>query len=149
MDKKCSKCGEVQVLSQFRKDARNRSGYGATCKACASEYMKTYYSTTSAGIYNRLRDSASSQYKPFHISSDEFADWWARQKQECHYCEQALTLSKSRTHKLTDKTFDRKNSTKGYILDNIVLSCRRCNLMKGNWLTYQQTLEIAQRYFKS
>ena len=49
---------------------------------------------------------------------------------------------------LSALTFDRKDNNEGYTIDNLALSCRRCNLMKGDWLTYEQTLEIANKYFK-
>ena len=44
-------------------------------------------------------------------------------------------------------TLDRVDNTKGYELSNIVLACRRCNYMKGSWLTSEQMLDAAKRYF--
>lgn len=152
MEKKCSKCGQTKDFDQFCKYGNNqhrtKSGYRAYCKACANEYQKNYHNTTAKGICSRLRALAHQQSIPCNITSGDFVKWWANQKLECHYCLQRLTRSLNRTHKLSDMTFDRKDSSKGYSLENIVLSCRRCNLMKGNWLTEQQTIEIAQKYFK-
>ncbi|MBA7688408.1 hypothetical protein ES703_96888 [subsurface metagenome] len=148
MEKKCSKCGLTKPLEQFTRDNKGRSGHRAYCKACASKYMAKYYSQQPRGRYHRLRDAASSQRIPFAITANDFIKWWVAQKPICFYCGQTLTNSIYRKHRLSDMTIDRKEPAKGYILSNMVLACRRCNLMKGDWLTVEQTLEIAQRYFK-
>ena len=114
-----------------------------------AEYTKWYYSYTARGRFNRLRDAASSQYTNFNIDPWDFIRWYESQPQTCYYCGAELTKGKDRKHKLTDETFDRKDNARGYTMDNIALACRRCNLMKGDWLTEQQMLEIARKYFKS
>jgi len=113
------------------------------------EYMKWYYSATARGRFNRLRDGAKTQSAYFDVDPERFIEWWDNQPKTCHYCNQPLTTSTNRMHRLSDMTVDRKDNAIGYILSNIVLACRRCNLMKGEWLTEQQTLEIAGRYFES
>ena len=37
---------------------------------------------------------------------------------------------------------DRKDSTRGYDFDNIVLACRDCNIMKSDILTYDEMLIV-------
>ena len=32
--KRCTKCGEIKLLTEFRKDATRRDGHGSWCKAC-------------------------------------------------------------------------------------------------------------------
>ncbi len=82
------------------------------------------------------------------LSYDEFAEWHLKQLDEpfCHYCDTILDFDDKRG--LTGFTVDRKNPAKGYTLDNIVPSCRKCNMIKGNWFTEKQMLEIAHRYLK-
>lgn len=112
------------------------------------EYQRTYSSNTTKGRYYRLKSKAKTAGRSFNIHLEEFISWYEGQNLVCHYCGKTLTYGKWKIHNLTDLTIDRKDSNLGYALDNIVLSCRRCNLMKGDWLTHRQTLEIAQRYFR-
>lgn len=42
MEKQCTKCGETKCLTEFGKDKRLKSGYGAICKACKSKMDKEY-----------------------------------------------------------------------------------------------------------
>ena len=113
-----------------------------------SDYSKWYYSYTAMGRFNRLREGARLGNRSFNINPQEFVKWYESQSQICYYCGRKLTKGKGGKHILTDETFDRKDNGRGYSIDNIVLACRRCNLMKGSWLTERQTLEIAERYFK-
>jgi len=114
-----------------------------------TEYAKWYYSYTARGRFNRIRDNAKTQDMSFNINPWDFVKWYEGQRQVCYYCGVEVTKGKNRKHKLTDETFDRKDNSKGYSLDNIAIACRRCNLMKGEWLTENQTLEIAEKYFKN
>ena len=48
--KKCSKCGELKLLSEFYKEKRVKSGLQSTCKKCYNlrcnsykNYAKEYY----------------------------------------------------------------------------------------------------------
>lgn len=118
-------------------------------KETATEYAKWYYSYTARGRFNRIRDAASTQRIEFNINPWDFVKWYEGQPQTCYYCGRELTKGKNRKHQLTDETFDRKDNDRGYSLDNIALACRRCNLMKGSWLTEGQMLEIAERFFKN
>jgi len=45
-------------------------------------------------------------------------------------------------------TIDRIDNKKGYIKGNICLACARCNLIKSNILSFNETREICQRYVK-
>lgn len=41
--KRCSKCGEVKALEEFRREARNKDGRCSSCKMCARAPEKKYY----------------------------------------------------------------------------------------------------------
>lgn len=148
MKKKCNQCEQLKELSQFGKDARNKDGCRAYCRACAGNYMKSYYNTTPRGKYLRFKDKAKGRGLEFNITFQEFSTWWQAQNQQCYYCGQILTAPEWKKPKLTDLSIERKDNNKGYILFNIVLACRRCNLMKGSWLSEEQMLEIATKYLR-
>ena len=48
--------------------------------------------------------------------------------------------------KIRRLTVDRKDNDKGYSLDNMVLACHRCNSIKGDWFSYDEMKEIAEKY---
>lgn len=50
----------------------------------------------------------------------------------CHYCGISLKSIKR------GSGLDRIDNSKGYILDNIVPCCYECNMIKGNFLTYEE-----------
>jgi hypothetical protein len=52
----------------------------------------------------------------------------------CHYCDAALPA--------TGHGVDRKDSSVGYTLENVVLACDACNRIKADLFTYDQMLEI-------
>ncbi len=158
MNKKCSRCKQIQDQSEFGKWKYGKDGLRPYCKDCKAEqdkqskkrnleYIKHYYSHTPRGRYFRLKENAKNE-STFDITADDFIKWWNNQPQTCYYCEQPLTIGVWKQHRLTDLTIDRKDNKQGYTLSNIALACRRCNLMKGDWLTEQQTLEIAQKYLR-
>jgi 5-methylcytosine-specific restriction endonuclease McrA len=37
---------------------------------------------------------------------------------------------------------DRKDNEKGYTEENCVPCCKRCNGIKGEWLSYEEMLEV-------
>jgi hypothetical protein len=56
--KKCSKCGEVKVLTEYSKDKTSKDGLNYTCKICSREKAKQhslsnpgYYTTNSSQHY--------------------------------------------------------------------------------------------------
>jgi hypothetical protein len=72
----------------------------------------------------------------------EFKLWLHNQEAWCFYCHCELT----RGNGLTARTVDRLNPNEGYETYNMVLACRQCNIIKGNWFTPEQMLDIAERY---
>lgn len=89
------------------------------------------------------------------LSRDEFIKWWNAQEKKCFYCdikEEDLKDSPSSTifkNKKTRRlTIDRLDSSKGYELNNILLACMRCNVIKSNFFNVEEMREIGQRYVK-
>lgn len=57
--KKCSKCGEIKVDSDFYIVNKKTGKRRARCKKCMSDYCKEYYSNNSDSIKN----NSSNYYK--------------------------------------------------------------------------------------
>jgi len=84
----------------------------------------------------------------------EFYNWYIKQPKKCIYCgieENKLKLKKYKLFAVNTKslTIDRKNNNKGYILNNIALACGRCNLIKSNFFSFKEMLNIGRKYVVS
>lgn len=107
------------------------------------------YNKTPKGKYYNKRSIAKRLGIKFDISRQEFVDWFNRQKPlGCYYCNADLEFIEQGNKTMGGITIDRKNNDNGYTLENICLSCRRCNTIKGNWFNEQQMLEIAKKYLR-
>jgi 5-methylcytosine-specific restriction endonuclease McrA len=74
------------------------------------------------------------------------------QSQICYYCKRTLSEVKQDIKEniiFTNRlSIDRKDSFKGYSLDNIVLACYRCNTIKGRYFTEREMLKLAKTLYK-
>lgn len=94
------------------------------------------------GWWDRLRRKAGAKGIEC-LTFDDFNEWYNQQDDDCYYCERPFGQDK---RALDDETIDRLNNQVGYIASNMVLACRRCNLIKGSWFTAQQMIEIANEH---
>lgn len=62
------------------------------------------------------------------LTKEQYAALLAENK--CHYCRGVLPE--------TAYGLDRKDSTKGYTLDNVVPCCKNCNSMKNHLVSYEE-----------
>ncbi len=110
-----------------------------------------HYRKTGMGKARELRKKAKERGTGFNITMGEFTEWFEAQDRHCYYCGcevfeyNELPPTQKRLQGLT---IDRKDNNKPYMRGNIAIACGRCNLMKGSWLTEEQMLDAAERYFK-
>ena len=84
--------------------------------------------------YNSLIQRAR---HPVLITYEQFAEF-SRIK-ECHYCgEEIVWIEYRQKGKGAASNLDRKDSTKPYEVDNIVVCCARCNYAKNTHFTYEE-----------
>jgi 5-methylcytosine-specific restriction endonuclease McrA len=114
-------------------------------------YQKNYILTPNS-IYSQIESRIQKTNKDLAITKEEFIKWYNKQEQECHYCKRTLEEIKQDKQERADfknrLSIDRKDNNKGYTLDNIVLACRRCNIIKGDYFTEQEMLEIGNNLYK-
>ena len=80
------------------------------------------------------------------MTKEEFIDWYNNQKRECHYCKRSEEEACKQTvngKKYERLSIDRKDNTRGYSLNNIVLACFRCNVVKSDYFTEQEMFQIS------
>ena len=150
--KECTECKTLLPLSEFSKHRITKDGLNHTCKKCNSERTRIFRNTAS-GVYTQLKGRfVFYGKKNMSITRDEFVDWYDSQKRVCVYCdipESKLNLWTDNYHSHTLKlTVDCKNNAFGYIKNNLVLACERCNATKGNLLSFEEMRDMAQRYIR-
>lgn len=77
----------------------------------------------------------------------EFKVWFNEQKPECVYC--GLKNTSSLAVFKQNLSIDRTNNKKGYTKGNIVLACRKCNMVKSSHLTFNQMMTVAKMFFRN
>lgn len=172
--KVCKRCGAEKPIEVFSKNKTRRDGLQDYCKVCNGEINKQWlnqhreqYRQSQASWYKKNRDrlrvkmadyakTPTERYRQIKrraklrnvgivITKSEFIDWFNAQKDVCYYCKRPLTGYENGS--LRGLTVDRKDNTRLYEVGNLVLACMRCNVMKGSWLTEEQMIDAAQRYF--
>lgn len=117
-EKECTKCHEILSINNFSKVNR---GWSSSCKSCRNSDWKNWYRanrTSSRFIF--YKNNAKRNNRDFNLSENQFAS--LVENNRCFYCHD----SNSRLG------IDRIDSLKGYVLDNVVPCCRRCNIAKNN-----------------
>lgn len=103
-------------------------------------------------IGKHIKRSARNRNLSNPHSAGDYKKWFKNQKQECYYCGHTLKtannfLLKNNINKQDrNLSVDRLDSYKGYILKNMVLTCRLCNSSKSNIISSKDFLEIAKKY---
>ena len=153
--KLCSKCKIEKSYDDFYKSSQTKDGYKCYCKACikidnqsrehlykeyraercksgkAKENKRKYYQekkdeilnanrawrNSLIGRYTSYKKGAESRDLEFNLTIDEFKTFW---QVNCHYC----------NSKVETIGLDRVDNAQGYILQNIVPCCYKCNSMK-------------------
>jgi tRNA U54 and U55 pseudouridine synthase Pus10 len=112
----------------------NRINQHNLCTECVpgqKAYRKNYNNTVH-GKWQMYKSNAKKRAMSFELTLEDFAKFW---KEPCAYCGGAIgTVG-----------LDRINSTRPYILDNVVACCSRCNEMKmasttEDWVNQMKTI---------
>ena len=141
----CQECGEQKSIGQFYRRRKGKVARMSICKECFNAKMAVYQQGNPSGLYRKLKQSTQAIGQTMDMNAEEFAHWLERQPSSCHYCD--VTFSDS-SKDLSSRTIDRKNNDIGYIKSNMVVSCRKCNIIKGSWFSSAQMSQIARTYLK-
>lgn len=148
----CPSCSKPKTLNEFYKDESKVLSVTTYCKDCSDSkrqlYPNSYWrnnKTTAKAKYASLRGNCPQRNISFKLREEEFISWFESQPKLCFYCGRPLVRFKRGNDGLT---VDRLDNHIGYQIDNIILCCWRCNLIKGYWFTSTEMLEIANKYLK-
>ena len=134
-----------EKVKEYRKRWRDKPENKEKERLYRQQYQKTpswFYSS----LANRKRHKVL-------FSRQEFIGWYNQQEKECYYCgipeniflKATIFKRGKNSHRLE---IDRKDSSESYKLNNIVLSCPICNVLKSNIFSVKETKEISQNYIK-
>lgn len=136
---KCT-CGKVE----WKHSKLLQQGKCLACKSCSKKsYLDDHgfvnidavllhkYNQTYHGISTR-RNRGKRAPLTFNISVKELADLYEKQNHKCALSGLSIEPDTSKTLNQQMMSIDRKDSYKGYTLDNIQLVDKRINMMKGS-----------------
>ena len=150
--KACTRCGETKPLSAFSKHRLSSDGHAYQCKECNAKRAREWRKTP-VGIYTNIKGRVNHyKHKPLEITKEDFVRWYTTQERHCVYCdlsEDDLWILQeqydNRVHRLT---VDCKDNKAGYVQENMVLACERCNAIKSNILTHEEMMYVGQNFIK-
>jgi hypothetical protein len=133
--KKCSKCGELKPLDQFRFRNKSLNTRHSKCNICFSEYQKYRWDNNINGARDKGRNASRKyNYEQRYNAPEEVIDRLMKDKNgNCEICGNETELFVDHCHN-SDKY-------RG-------LLCRSCNLMLGYARDNMDTLISGAKYLK-
>lgn len=152
--KKCYKCKIEKNLDDFRKDKSRKDGVSNRCKECADEYHKIYFmghqeklSAYGSQYHKSYYDPSNKNHelrkyklakriskdrnKEFSLTLEEYTDL---SNKPCYYCSNLLG-----DKPIAGTGLDRLDNNLGYIPGNCVSCCMKCNQLKMDVYTPEET----------
>lgn len=111
-------------------------------------YRNKYRTENARGIFDVLKQGSKKRNIEFLLDRDSFEIWYNLQEKKCFYCErtkdEVLSTDKIMQIKCNRLTIDRVDNSIGYLESNLVLCCKRCNSIKGNYFNKEEMLLIGK-----
>lgn len=95
--------------------------------------MGREYNRTPEGRYRKLKHKAKSKNLALEITLEQYRK--IIEPGACHYCKGPLDQA--------GYNLDRKDNSLGYLIDNVVPCCGRCNSIKCEHLTYNEMIVLS------
>jgi hypothetical protein len=149
----CSCGNKVKVNASNLKRGSKKS-----CGCLKKEHLKSFIGNLARGkqpahtkpvgeaamnyVYKNYKGSAKLRDLVFEISKEDFS---LLTKMDCHYCDMkpSTLMNDSRLNgAYVYNGLDRKDSSLGYIKQNVVTCCESCNRLKSDLVSYSEFLEI-------
>lgn len=149
-DKVCRQCGKMFSVDRWH---INRVFCSPSCRGQSQVALRRVYPLdrklgNPQTKYSNLASRAKKRGLP-HLTLDEFHRWYLSVERKCVYCEITedtwINLFNG-THNKYGLEIDCVDPKEGYVPQNMVLACHRCNLTKSNIFSGEEMVEIAQKY---
>ncbi len=118
-------------------------GNAGRCKQCFYSTLPNRFRLRPfEAMYNTLRANGKKRHRVDTLTYEEFLTFTGTST--CHYCDAEIGWSPFNSHRSRKAyNLDRKDNRVGYAKENCVVCCWRCNLVKGNVLTYEQMMRLS------
>ena len=87
-------------------------------------------------LYNKLIYDSKREHKANLLSYEEFLEF--TKISSCHYCTAPIAWSEHNFKNGWAYNLDRKDNNTGYLKDNCVVCCTRCNFSKSDRFSYDE-----------
>ena len=134
--------GPIPILDTCLPGCFDLNGRTYHYKKCVNErrrksYIKNIdkhrsYSKSHKSRYAQGRCSADKRQLCWGLTLDQWISLVV--DKNCHYCDGPLSE--------TGAGLDRKDSSRGYMYDNVVPCCKKCNSIKCDQLTYEEMIAV-------
>jgi hypothetical protein len=125
--RKCWRCGRILSLDKFYKNKSKHDGLCTECKECCNEIASQNYHNKYDNIefdlsfrYSHCKSSAKKRGKEFRLTIKEFDNITSK---PCYICGKYTNGNKY-------TGIDRLNNEIGYIKENCIPCCDKCNRLK-------------------
>ena len=148
----CWDCYKIRRNRLQRENTARRKKLGI-------KFKNTYVYSTRQKFWGKISAKKvkknSERSQTINLTSEEFKEWFENNYDEtCYYC--GVTLDQFRESSFIKKIrphiknfgIDRKDTTEGYSVDNIVVACNLCNSVKGSFFNAAEFKEIGQKYIR-
>jgi 5-methylcytosine-specific restriction endonuclease McrA len=138
--KVCSKCKKLKLASEFTPRPERSCGLSPGCKACKAAYRSARYKRLRVedpvalwlrNAKNWAKDRARKQGLPFELTSLDMEVALAAYNRKCVYCERPFNFQRTIQTRSDSPTLDQILPKHGYVPNNIVVCCHRCNMIKN------------------
>lgn len=123
----CRWCDKPSSVDFFR------VRYEYVCMECYKNHIAKKARQSNAK-YGRLKYTAAQRGLPMTLTQEEYEAM--TENASCHYCGGPIEE--------TGSGIDRKDNTQGYSTDNVVPSCRWCNVVKNDRYSYDEMVKLGR-----
>lgn len=126
--RQCNKCKKIlPIITEFYEGKHEYR-----CKECCRQRTKDTNRTLD-GRFRSAQHIAKRRKQEWSIDKNQYSDFIQR---PCHYCGESLNE--------TGTGLDRKNNINGYIYENVVSCCNRCNTTRSDNFSYEEMLILSE-----
>ena len=165
----CTKCKTEKPIDHFYYNSHNQN-WESVCKECGvircrewrknnPQKAKLSYKASKLKLKNenpvryrilKLMDSMRNRYPNKavikEITTEILEMLYENQKGKCYYTGIPMKLTSNKTRDLFLMSIDRKDSSKGYTSDNVVLCCWGINVLKGPHTEQEMMIALTSFY---
>lgn len=143
------RCVSSECSNECRSEDRPRCLrlHSGKCRNCAQKKLPFH------GSYKSMLDSVTrtntkrGRSVPVDLTYEQFLTF--TKIQTCHYCGTTLQWNAHTSMGRYKTNLDRKDSNKGYSIDNVVACCKYCNYAKNSYFSYEEFKQIVKYLKKS